>query len=1018
MLNCPGDQAIDGFLSGLSLPAEREALAGHIDGCRRCQQVVARLSLRFSQAEPMASATRTLDPRPEASSWLARGSRIGRYIILDTAGQGGMGAVYAAFDTLLERKVALKFLTRHRSDQAALARVLAEAGTMARLSHPNVVTVHDVGLHEGLPFLSMELVEGTTLRQWRNEASRSFREIGRVMAAVARGLAAAHAAGIVHRDIKPQNILVAGARVLVTDFGVSVRTDQSPDGAVAGTPAYMAPEQHLGQPVDARTDMFGFCATLYEMLHGHLPFSGNNVGAVRGEVLAGRVTPPSAGARVPLDWHRLALQGLQADPARRPADMNRVADTLLADPGARLRAIAVVAASAATVIGAFWVGSYLTGNPERQCRVGADVMDRTVWSDARRAGLQQRYQQAGKASSWPIVERRFDQFARSWRAMYDDACADTYGQRVQSDQVFDLRLQCLNAQRGSVDAFIGALASATPQQLVVATGAVLPAAADCESSGRLETRPLPVDPGSRAQLATIEQSVAQALAEENLGKYPQAGASAERAVAAARKLGYQPALATALTRLAVIETRRGDNPDKPEDSGVPRASRLFEEAYAAGESGRDDRQRLTAAREQVFTQIHLGQYDKAQFWVRLSEALLARLGDPPAEVAALAKSVGWLKYLRGDPKAAEVSFGRALDIGRKLQPPDDRLVAAAAGGLCIVKSNLGEKIACYRKAVPLAATAFGPEHPELGNYYNNMANALEQKDETRAEACDMRRLGLKLKQGQQEPTHPDVITGVVNLSTCLVDQGEVAESRRLLEEAIALDPRPQERALIYEAYGHLLTYRANDLDGGVQYYRKTIADYEKVFGVTHYDALRVRTNLSMMLADGGRPADAHREVEAAIAICEKAGVSSVQLAELYVQRGALFERDNQHDAAVSDYRKALDLHKQLKSPESELATSLHGLGSIDLKKGRVAQAVVNLSRALDLQPAGEGLWPERRARTALALAQALVKQGPDRTRACELAREAASIYRKTGKHQSQAAETERWLTAQRCGPDA
>ena len=677
-----------------------------------------------------------------------------------------------------------------------------------------------------------------------------------------------------------------------------------------------------------------------------------------------------------------------------------------------------MAAAALATVAAFGVGSYLSGNPERQCRVGAEVIDRTVWNGGRRDGLRQRYQQAGKLASWPVLERRLDQFAQSWRAMYADACADTYGKRVQSDQVFDLRVQCLDAQRGSVEAFVGALTTATPPQLVVAAGAVLPAVTDCESSGRLETRPLPVDPAARAQLAGIEKSVGQALAEENLGNYTKAWDEAEQAVAAARKLSYEPVLATALLRLAAVEYRRGASPDKPADSGASRACRLLDEAYAAADNGRDDRQRLSAAREQVMAHIHLSQYDRAEFWARLAEALQARLGNPPAEAAALARNVGWVKYMRRDRKGAEASFARALELGRTLQPPNDRLVAASAGGLCIVKIDLAEKIACYRKAIGYATTAFGPDHPELGSYLNNMANALEQKDETRAEACEMRRRSLAVKQGQQAPNHPDMVIGVVNLSLCLSGRGQVPEARRLLEDTIALDLGPQEQALAYESYGHLLSKNAGDLDGGIEYYRKTIAAYEKVFGVTHLEALRVRTNLSIMLADGGRPTEARREADAAIAIVEKAGVTNSQVAELYVQHGALLAKDKQLDAAVAAYRKALELHKQLKSPEAETATALYGLGSIDLKQGRIAQAVATLSRALELQRPGEGLWPERRARIALTLAQALVRQGSDRTRACELGRESEAIYRKSPTQAKGVAQAARWLAEQRCDPDA
>src|SRR5205814_477247 len=193
---------------------------------------------------------------------------------------------------------------------------------MARLSHPNVVKVHDVGVLEGLPYLSMELVEGVTLAVWRRQQPRSVREIARVMAAAARGLAAAHEAGIVHRDVKPHNILVAPPRVLVTDFGLSVRREGEGDGVVAGTPAYMAPEQFRGERVDARTDVFGFCATLFEMLHGQPPFSGISLGEVRAQVESGRVAPQPIRSRAAARLHRLALRGLAPDPSRRPAGMN------------------------------------------------------------------------------------------------------------------------------------------------------------------------------------------------------------------------------------------------------------------------------------------------------------------------------------------------------------------------------------------------------------------------------------------------------------------------------------------------------------------------------------------------------------------------------------------------------------------------------------------------------------------------------------------------------------------------
>ena len=498
---------MNAFAAGQLTAAGRAEVEGHIDTCPGCKQLLVRL-VTCSAATPgeandqwLNLATGGLAPAPGPGP--GRGQRVGRYLIVDDVGAGGMGKVVAAYDPLLDRKVALKFLTSPQARRAAPARVLAEAAAMARLSHPNVVTVHDVGMEGGLPFLSMELVDGMNLAVWRKKAPRTYRQIAQVMAAAARGLAAAHAAGIVHRDVKPQNILVAGARVLVTDFGVSAEMDS--DGSVAGTPAYMAPEQIRGDKVDARTDVFGLCATLFEMLHGELPFTGTTPDEVRQQVLGGRVRETPAKSRIPARLHRLALRGLDLDPARRPQDMAALADELLADPAARRRRAALAVAAVAAVALAFWGGGYLKVDPERQCRAGAEVMTGT-WNEARRAQLGRRYAEAGAGASWPMLRRRLEEYAGSWRTSYADTCSATYGKRVQSDDVFDLRMQCLQGQRGSIEAFLFALGSATPGQLVQATAANLPAIPDCQITARPQTKPRPTDPASRAQIAAHREA--------------------------------------------------------------------------------------------------------------------------------------------------------------------------------------------------------------------------------------------------------------------------------------------------------------------------------------------------------------------------------------------------------------------------------------------------------------------------------------------------------------------------------
>jgi serine/threonine protein kinase len=219
---------------------------------------------------------------------LEGGAHIGRYVILHRHGTGGMGHVYAAYDPELDRKVALKLVRpryaskkNRKGTSQAHARMMREAQALARLSHPNVVAIHDVGLYEGQLFLAMDFVEGQTLDRWVTARKRTWQEVVGVYLQAGHGLAGAHAAGLVHRDFKPQNAIVGGdGRVRVLDFGLAHRQntdessrslDSSPvmrraiaapltvDGAVVGTPAYMAPEQHLRKSTDARTDQFAFC---------------------------------------------------------------------------------------------------------------------------------------------------------------------------------------------------------------------------------------------------------------------------------------------------------------------------------------------------------------------------------------------------------------------------------------------------------------------------------------------------------------------------------------------------------------------------------------------------------------------------------------------------------------------------------------------------------------------------------------------------------------------------------------
>jgi eukaryotic-like serine/threonine-protein kinase len=246
------------------------AVSVHLDTCEECRAIVGAVQPVLAESTDTASAE-AIAPK-EAPSGLRAPSQVGRYLLRRVIGQGGMGTVYEAFDPELGRTVALKLLRARKQTRARRAgsegRLLAEAQSMAKLAHANVVAVYDVGSVDGCVYVIMELVKGMSLRHWLASRGRPIRAILDTFVLAGQGLAAAHAAGLVHRDFKPENVFVSrDHRVLVGDFGLAVSSDPDPAlRADEGTLAYMAPEQRAGTAVDARSDRYSFALALDQAL--------------------------------------------------------------------------------------------------------------------------------------------------------------------------------------------------------------------------------------------------------------------------------------------------------------------------------------------------------------------------------------------------------------------------------------------------------------------------------------------------------------------------------------------------------------------------------------------------------------------------------------------------------------------------------------------------------------------------------------------------------------------------------
>jgi eukaryotic-like serine/threonine-protein kinase len=469
---------------------------------------------------------------------LSKGAVLGRYVVLGMVGRGGMGEVYAAFDPELDRKVAVKLLRRQDAgavDAEARTRLLREAQAMAKLSHPNVVVVYDVGTFRDSVFIAMEFIDGNTVGYWTQASTRSWQDVLKIFLAAGRGIAAAHAAGMVHRDFKPDNVMITReGQVRVMDFGLArqvLERDQpafgpattssrlqdllhigdapvdgvdmdvtarlgpggapaasvapsgsylkqklTQTGALVGTPAYMAPEQFAGEVTDARTDQFAFCVALYEALYGHRPFDGDTVIALMANVVSGTIRAEPAKTKVPGRVRRIILRGFEVDPARRYATMDELLAELERNPSARPRAWVAGLATGALGAAIFVAARQLAPGGSTLCN-GAGRRLAGVWElDAdspRKAAIERSFRASGRTGErlFEGVRTVLDGYVDRWASMYRDACEATHVRGEQSAEVLDLRMSCLGQRLSNVKALTDILSAAAPSVVENAVGA-------------------------------------------------------------------------------------------------------------------------------------------------------------------------------------------------------------------------------------------------------------------------------------------------------------------------------------------------------------------------------------------------------------------------------------------------------------------------------------------------------------------------------------------------------------------
>jgi serine/threonine protein kinase/tetratricopeptide (TPR) repeat protein len=698
--------------------------------------------------------------------------KIDRFVLLDRVGRGSMGVVYSAYDPQLDRRVAVKLLVPERlgSSRSARDRLLREAQGLARLAHPNVVAIHDVGVFDDQVYIVMEFVLGQNLRAWREAGSRSWRDILAVYAQAGRGLAAAHAAGLVHRDFKPENALMGeDGRVRVLDFGL-VRgryddrasdervSDDGPGGehpgsaepggqpvdrastievgagppmlvgaevlradldqpmtatgTLMGTPAYMPPEQLTGARAGPASDQFSFCVALYEALYGQRPFAGNTLRELRDNLLAGRIREAPRSTRVPGWVLPIVRRGLAVDPDERHPSMAALLAALGRDP-VRGR-LWVTAATALAALALVWTNFYSRAqSPVIAPCSGADQEIADTWNSERREAVRTAIMGTGHAyagEAWLHIDQALQSYAHAWADMHTDACR-AHLRGHQSGETLDRRMLCLQDRKAHLAeavAVLGETAQSPASGVTVARG--LPPIAHCADIEALTAQvPPPDDPRVARRVDALRERMRRSEALEHAGRYAEGRTIIEEVLDEAEPLGYQPLLAEALLAYGrlILNT----------DVRVAAIQPLHRAATIGLASG------MEAIAVEAFAQRIYAQWtdddasaahggEMLELLVSVAESVAQRPPDDAFGHALLLSNTGAAYIALEQPERARTYLERALAVKERVSAPRSFELAKIPRRLALVTPEPERRSALMQQALDEVERSLGPAHPE------------------------------------------------------------------------------------------------------------------------------------------------------------------------------------------------------------------------------------------------------------------------------------------------------------------
>ncbi|MEX1366338.1 MAG: serine/threonine-protein kinase [Nannocystaceae bacterium] len=909
----------------------------------------------------------------------AQSQELGRYVVVDALGEGGMGVVLRAYDRQLDRTVALKVL-RRTLDEGHARRLRREALAMAKLSHPNVVQVYEIGEVQGQTFVAMEFVKGQTVREWMNRSPPpGWRACVELFLQLGAGLAAAHEQGLVHRDFKPHNAMVDDkGRARVLDFGlarlgreevedgpsstshedprdtdppaVPVGDPLTKTGAVLGTPAYMPLEQMRGRRVDARSDQFSFCVALYEALYAERPYEGRTMAHLLTSMHSGKVRPAPRGSDVPPALRKVLLRGLAEAPQQRWPSMEALLEALRRVAAPRRRRGTVVVVGAGLLALGVGLGATRTLEWLSRCS-GARKQLQGVWDDARKQQVQQAIVGTGLSyapATWERVRTRLDAYADAWAAEHTDACEATRSRDEQSEEEMGLRMRCLHQRWQHLRATIDEIeqADATVVERAVQAVTSLPGLERCRDVGALRAEvPPPEDPAVAERVAALDEVLVEAKAKQGAGKYEDGLRLADQVVAQAAALDYEPLMARAWQQQGRLRIDVGDY-----EGAVPVLRQAYRTAVVHS---------MTAEAADVSTALmrvlgdSLERHRQARGWAEHAEPLSWAAGTDEARSGFL-HDLGAVAHSQGEYEEARDLYERALAIREASLGPDHPEVAAALNDLGSVAHSQGEYAearALYERALVIFEQALGPDHPDVAASLDNQGRVANSQGKYE-EARELHERALAILEQALGPEHPEVALLLINLGNVANSLAEHERARDLYERALAildaaLGAEHPKVASLLDSLGRVAHLQGKH-DDARGFHEQSLAILEAALGPEHPQVASSLHGAGNVAHSQGRLDDARELYERALAIYERTlGPEHPKVATMLNNLGSGAHLQGKYDDARELYERALVIFEQALGPDHANVSSLvNNLADVAYSQGEYEDARALYERAL------------------------------------------------------------------------